>query len=268
MQTLVIKNLNDVPFSDYVKKLIAEGLKPLADSGDLEIDFTGKGRSDYSLSFEKSYDWISSERDHCWYQPMYYGVTASVNVESLQKANYCDNVRQCHTCEPIFRHKKDELGKQIAYTALHEIGHVLGIKDESSFKGANSGGHTADSRNYMFAITLHADYLPRIEDYKKTVKYTIKKGDSISKIASRKGLKWRELYDFKGQDGRKNREILSSGDPDLIYPGEEIWIPDDNEMRSFKRRLELQEKSFTKPQFDTMRRSLEKGETLMEIEYR
>ncbi len=49
--------------------------------------------------------------------------------------------------------------------------------------------------------------------------YTIKKGDSLSKIAKNEygdGGKWRELYNA-------NREIIDN--PDLIYPGQRIRIP-------------------------------------------
>lgn len=50
--------------------------------------------------------------------------------------------------------------------------------------------------------------------------YTIKNGDTLSKIAKSKyghTEKWRSLYEA-------NREIIE--DPDLIYPGQTIRIPD------------------------------------------
>jgi nucleoid-associated protein YgaU len=49
--------------------------------------------------------------------------------------------------------------------------------------------------------------------------YTIQSGDSLSKIAARElgdGNRWQELFDA-------NREVI--GDPDLIYPGQQIRIP-------------------------------------------
>jgi nucleoid-associated protein YgaU len=185
-----------------------------------------------------------------------------VNVDALKKLNHCDNVKKCSTCEPVFRHTKEELGKMLGYTAIHEIGHVFGLLDKSSFTGANDSGHSGDPKNYMFAVNLYPGYLRRFEDYKTTMKYTIKKGDNLSKIAARIGLSWKKLYEFKGQDGKKNRELLRSGDPNLIYPGEGVWIPDDKARLLFKRKLWLMDESFTKSQIDSMRRWIVAGRTM------
>jgi len=50
--------------------------------------------------------------------------------------------------------------------------------------------------------------------------YTIEKGDSLSKIAKERygdAMKWKELFEA-------NREVIK--DPDLIYPGQQIRIPE------------------------------------------
>ena len=50
--------------------------------------------------------------------------------------------------------------------------------------------------------------------------YTIEKGDSLSKIAQRQygdPMKWKALFEA-------NREVIK--DPDLIYPGQQIRIPE------------------------------------------
>ncbi len=50
--------------------------------------------------------------------------------------------------------------------------------------------------------------------------YTIQKGDSLSKIAQQKygdPMKWKALFEA-------NREVIK--DPDLIYPGQQIRIPE------------------------------------------
>jgi len=49
--------------------------------------------------------------------------------------------------------------------------------------------------------------------------YTIQSGDSLSKIAASQlgdGNRWQELFEA-------NREVI--GDPDLIYPGQQIRLP-------------------------------------------
>jgi hypothetical protein len=53
--------------------------------------------------------------------------------------------------------------------------------------------------------------------------YTIKSGDTLSKIAKQAGITdWRTIYnDPQNADFRKKRP-----DPDKIYPGDTIWIPD------------------------------------------
>lgn len=55
--------------------------------------------------------------------------------------------------------------------------------------------------------------------------YVIQSGDWLSKIAPRHGMTWQELYNYDGGTGIPNRDRLSSGDPDLIYPGEVILVP-------------------------------------------
>ncbi len=54
----------------------------------------------------------------------------------------------------------------------------------------------------------------------KPVFYTIQKGDSLSKVAQAQygdPMKWKALFEA-------NREVIK--DPDLIYPGQQIRIPD------------------------------------------
>jgi hypothetical protein len=72
---------------------------------------------------------------------------------------------------------------------------------------------------------------------------------------------WRTLYDFPGQDGRRNRDILRSHIPDLIFPGEQIWIPDIPARLAYMRSLELQPKSFTSAQFTAMAQCLATGKS-------
>jgi len=47
-------------------------------------------------------------------------------------------------------------------------------------------------------------------------KYTVKSGDSLSKIGSEHGVSWQKIFEA-------NRDKLD--DPDKIYPGQELTIP-------------------------------------------
>ena len=119
----------------------------------------------------------------------------------------------------------------------------------------------------MFDNRFHLDYKPFPEDQRRTKKYKIQRGDTLSGIADRIGMTlpvgtWRTLYDFRGQDGKRNRDMLRSGSPDLIYPNEEIWIPDVQARLAYMRSLELQPKSFTSDQFTTMAQSWRRGRAL------
>jgi LysM repeat protein len=55
--------------------------------------------------------------------------------------------------------------------------------------------------------------------------YIVQSGDWLSKIASRYGMTWQELWHYDGGTGIPNSQRLRSGDPDEIYPGEEIVVP-------------------------------------------
>jgi nucleoid-associated protein YgaU len=46
--------------------------------------------------------------------------------------------------------------------------------------------------------------------------YTVKKGDSLSKIASSYGIKWKDIFEA-------NKDIIKN--PDLIQPGWKLKIP-------------------------------------------
>lgn len=48
--------------------------------------------------------------------------------------------------------------------------------------------------------------------------YTVQSGDSLSKIGSKYGVGWQKIYEA-------NRDKLD--DPDKIYPGQELKIPQD-----------------------------------------
>jgi len=150
---------------------------------------------------------------------------------------------------------------------VHEIGHLFGLNKPADYNGADADGHTGDPANFMFAITSHKDYQTPDLDSKRTKKYKIVKGDWLSKIALRVGFwpaheGWKTLYNLKGKDGKANKELLRSGDPNLIFPGEEIWIPDIPARIAFTRAVELQTKSFTTEQVDTMRGFVDAGKTI------
>jgi hypothetical protein len=268
---LVLENVSDVPFRETVEAIIKKGFAALVDSKDLEIDFSGTraDKADFTLSFEKSYGWNDLDRRGCLYKPLYYGVTGTVQVEAIERKNFCDNVKRCDTCQPVFRRSADELGKMIGVTALHEIGHLLGLEGPGVFPGADGAGHSGDPGNGMFAITRHKDYNPIEEGGPRTRKYTIVKDDTLSGIAHRIGfwpastIGWKQLYEMTGKDGTKNKNLLRGRDPNKIWPGEQIWIPDIAAWAAFYREAFLKDKSFSTEQVDAMRKFLKAGGSII-----
>jgi len=268
-RVLVVKDLSAAPFSARIQAQMEAAFKPLVDSGHLTFDFAGTSKDrTYVLTFEAKYQWNSFERTSCQYLPFSLGVTGEVSLEAMRRANACSDVTKCSTCVPRYKNSPDELGKVIGNVAVHETGHLFGLQDAAAYKGADDAGHIGDPSNAMFSTLLHKDYaLPHL-DSARSKKYVVVEGDSLSGIARRIGWwppkdGWRLLYDFKGKDGTVNKSLLRSGDPDLIFPGEEIWIPDFEERVKFLRSVQTHDQSFTKAQFDTMRTWLAAGRTLV-----
>lgn len=55
-----------------------------------------------------------------------------------------------------------------------------------------------------------------VTDTPSSVTYTVQKGDSLSKIASHYGLKWKDIFEA-------NKDLIKN--PDLIQPGWNLKIP-------------------------------------------
>jgi len=265
-RVLNIVDLASVPYREVVRKCLETGFAELIRAGVLQIDFQGASKSSmYQLTFPKTFSWGPVSRDRNWYRPPFTGVTGTVQLEAIRRTNYCRDVRRAATCEPVDRDQSAELGKSIGNTAVHEAGHILGLMNG----GLDGSAHNGDPGNFMFVIPLHSDYRAFFTDSVRTRKLAIRRGDTLSAIADRIGFRapwanWRTLYDFKGKDGRRNRDILRSGNPDLIYPGEEIWIPDIDTRLAYFRLLEHRDRRFTAEQIATMRAFLEAGKTVFD----
>lgn len=70
-------------------------------------------------------------------------------------------------------------------------------------------GYTCDACGYCAPYCEHTALVEKMPEI-----YVVKKGDTVYKIAKKYGLDWRELAGY-------NR----LGKPELIYPGERLFIP-------------------------------------------
>ncbi len=88
----------------------------------------------------------------------------------------------------------------------------------------NGSVATASVREKAILLAGNVEGVERVEDNITVeadlpVFYTVKDGDSLSKIAKSEygdAMKWQALFEA-------NREVVK--DPDLIYPGQQIRIP-------------------------------------------
>lgn len=70
-------------------------------------------------------------------------------------------------------------------------------------------GYTCDACGYCAPYCEHTALVEKMPEI-----YVVKKGDTVYKIAKKYGLDWRELAGYN-----------HLGQPDLIYPGERLFIP-------------------------------------------
>lgn len=132
------------------------------------------------------------------------------------------------------------LGEWQGYRAPYNRKLHMVISDTATNRFVYLANHTIDYRgagrilHYSVEFVEWRDYEIQVYDANKTSTeqkkrpslpkektYTVKKGDSLFKIArnyTKDGAKWRELHDL-------NKSKLKSQDPNLIYPGEKLTIP-------------------------------------------
>ena len=115
----------------------------------------------------------------------------------------------------MMNHDPNHYGHYGAMTGMptpgmpYEYGYEHYHGDDGMVATHTQMGYTCDPCGYCAPYYEHAtvvDKMPQV--------YVVKKGDTVYKIAKKFGLDWRELAGY-------NR----LGQPDLIYPGERLFIP-------------------------------------------
>ncbi|RNC28798.1 MAG: Spore coat assembly protein ExsA [Candidatus Dichloromethanomonas elyunquensis] len=91
---------------------------------------------------------------------------------------------------------------------------VPGMPYESFEQVTTDGMYTASQTQVGFDPCGPYYEHTELEIEKQPQVYVVKKGDTVYKIAKRYGLDWRELAGYN-----------HLGNPNLIYPGERLFIP-------------------------------------------
>jgi hypothetical protein len=265
---IVYKGLLNLPRSlrEFVKKKITDEYTKF----DVDLDFTGS-RPAHDLDVEFSNEipgWPAfgeSTRGTMNGKPLSGHSTVywrSMELMRLQTGTATDS------CEAAFPVTEASLGTMIANTAIHETGHMLGMDSG----GYDDGGHSTDKSNYMWdpGSMPHGD-----THVNHTFEYTVKPGDTMIGIIRKYGqgtlnkcrcgptdLTYKIVWDYKenkapGFVGDPNKYKLGrrANDPNWIYPGEKVALPNDSFRTQEYRHVIagfLAPKSFTDAQIKTM----------------
>ena len=110
-------------------------------------------------------------------------------------------------------------------TAVKEKGSGINIAEQDSVLYVDGTVNSATDKDQLWKIYNEIDPDYRAGDLRLNLEvkqsssmeeYTVKKGDSLSKIASQYGIKWKDIFEA-------NKDIIKN--PDLIQPGWKLKIP-------------------------------------------
>ena len=267
---VVYKGLDPVvpqPLRDFVKKTVTDEFS----SFDLELDFSGsKAGRDLVVTFSREVPgWPAfGESTRSDINGVVQSGDSIIYVGAMRAMRLQTNAGNC---EPTFPETEASLGSLIANTTIHETAHMLGMQDG----GYDDGGHSKDLDNYMW----DAGSLPGgTTMISPMFEYTVKQGDTLSGIVQRyvHGLIDRcrvgstDLSYMMVWQLPANKELgfvahpTKSGvlgrrrnDPNWIYPGEKVALPNTSlRSQAYRRNFPgfLGKKSFTDDQKERMRR--------------
>jgi hypothetical protein len=269
---VVVSGMSAIPRS--LRKHVQDEILKEYSAFDLDFDFTGRKRArDLAVRFsdevpiwgaygESSRPWIGGEQES-GESTIYVGMMRAMRLETSPEE-----------CEIAFPESVASLGSLIANTAIHEIGHMVGLDTG----GYDSAGHTSDVKNYMWDASGFLVGGAKLNTYVSRVfEYTVKRGDTLSGIVLRyrlgtldkcrigpTKLTWTMAWDhpgnkqagFVGDTKKSGKPGRIANSPHWIYPGEKVALVNQN-YRTQKYRLYMPgfvgAKKFTDDQIKTMK---------------
>lgn len=266
---IVFKGLDSVvpkSLRDFVRKTIGDAFGAF----EVELDFAGsKASRDLLVVFTRemvaaSVNGESNRQDN---NGTLESATSLIFVSAMKAIRIQSGAGGC---APVYQETTASLGSIIANTTIHEIGHMLGLRSG----GIDDGGHTSDPDNYMWSsLSLGLNDLAS-----SPFVYTVKQGDTMSSILRRYAdgtldkcrvgpTRWTYMDAWQDEDNSAPGFVADpkksgvpgrrANDPNWIYPGERVALPNFN-LRTQAYRLKMRgflgAKSFTNAQKDAMQR--------------
>jgi hypothetical protein len=250
---------------EFVKKKVSDEFA----SFDVELDFSGtRAKRDLLVKFvDEVPGWpVFGESFRMTINGVAQTGDSTVFVRAMKMMRLKTSAS---ACEAAFPETEDSLGTVIANVTIHETGHMLGMDTG----GHDDGGHTSDPANYMW----DPGTMPGGDTHVGLFfEYTVQRGDTLSGIVRRyvqgklnscrvgsNDLKWIDVWrhpankemGFVAHPKKSGVAGRRLNDPNWIYPGEKVALPNDNlRTQAYRLKVEgfLKKKSFTKDQIDTM----------------
>ena len=139
-----VANFSGCPFPGTVKSIVEEAFRPIPS---IAFDWKGTTASpEDTIFFDHTTDW-----------PRMLGMTGFIFLKSFRQKSICKTPNDVRTCQQLFPETPGFMGRAIANTIVHEVGHAFGLD------------HVPATDNYMWSVELHPLYTKANKTYDEQV---------------------------------------------------------------------------------------------------
>ncbi len=139
-----LNNFASAPFPDAIKQSVEDAFKPMH-----IVRFDWKGTvsdADVVLSFDDTTKWLSK-----------LGMAGAVFLRTFREREICRIKGDPSTCEKVLPNTPEMMGRALANTVCHEIGHQFGLD------------HVTALDNYMWSPEVHPLYVKEDKTYAECI---------------------------------------------------------------------------------------------------